>query len=966
MRPKNFVLFCLFLLTGWQAFGQKFKYAHYTGEEVPFKKVNQTIQDFKGYVWLGTDQGLFRFDGNSFEDFNTSLRSKTIRAFIPWEENSLLFSNDTGIHKIRYSGEEPRVEVFKNPKYLHYPNELFRDSQNRLWTGQMNGSIMMFSDTNFQGKHYELTPGIKTPRIFFGEDKFGTVWALVPQQGIFYLNFLGQEFRPLKNYKAVNHFLVEDDVIWLVGDRLEKFSVTGTQDIQGRQIFASDKQFKYISKNNVGTLFLATESSIHTFRTTGNQARLTKVFGANDPHRVEELAFETISWLGFTSDETRFDNVIWVSTHNGLWLMWSGFFQSVSGLRNDNVRGVNSTKGGPILISQGVVSKININEASITSKREHDLNEITGIASHGNDAWYGSSDGKVFHYQNRRLVRTYDLNDRGSGIFFVLADHTGEVWLCQSTSEKPIIGIAKIDLNGNLVEYGSEKGFTNRVLVIREGGKNELYAAGIGISSYLYKYDRQSDRFQNKSLPFPFKVSRNFEVHDMAVDQKGIAWLATTDGLLKYDTETIRRVDLGEFTKNEIRSISTMPNGTLWLATDTNGLLHLDTTGSYVRFDEKSGTPSKIASYRCMALYNESQLWVGTAEGAVFSARAVPDPLETMTPSIKGIVIEGKEVDVKKSIKIGESADLNLDMTTLTFPSDDVGYQFRLFDSELPNDEIYDIPWTNTETSSITFNEMVGGNYTAQIRGQKAGGFKWSKPLELGIKVYQKWYRTWWGIFILVLLALTNLWYFARRWFLSRVGRLQASLKQQQKELRKKEAELVTQGSALERQKSELQSTGTNIFLLHRLIRQIPKDADWVIMMPILSKLVELPTGIDKFELAFKKNGDVKYKGYERENGKITERFEEFDEKKNLASYVIATDKMLSVNDFDREVNLYVSGKENDGYLSRSYIPFEPRRGPTIVFCAYAKQKNAFSERTNTLLGILVRFLSINVKNQLK
>jgi ligand-binding sensor domain-containing protein len=57
-------------------FGQKFRYVLYEAENVPFKKVNQTIEDSRGYMWIATDQGLFRFDGTSFEDFNTSLESR--------------------------------------------------------------------------------------------------------------------------------------------------------------------------------------------------------------------------------------------------------------------------------------------------------------------------------------------------------------------------------------------------------------------------------------------------------------------------------------------------------------------------------------------------------------------------------------------------------------------------------------------------------------------------------------------------------------------------------------------------------------------------------------------------------------------------------------------------------------------------------------------------------------------------
>ena len=93
--------------------------------------------------------------------------------------------------------------------------------------------------------------------------------------------------------------------------------------------------------------------------------------------------------------------------------------------------------------------------------------------------------------------------------------------------------------------------------------------------------NRVTNRFENKSLPFPFKASKNFEVHDIAVDNRGIVWLATTDGLLKYDTERIQRIQLGVHTQNEIRSVVSIPDGSVWMATSTSGLVHLDSNGNF-------------------------------------------------------------------------------------------------------------------------------------------------------------------------------------------------------------------------------------------------------------------------------------------------------------------------------------------------------------------------------------------------
>ncbi len=140
--------FSLFLVFAFCQFiyGQKFQYAYYEGDAVPFKAVNQVIQDAKGYVWLATEQGLFRFDGKTFEDHNIALQSKSIRAFVQWDDSTILFANDLGIHKITYVDSKPVVSDFIKTQEGQYPTTLFKDTKDRLWVGQMNSAIRMFEN----------------------------------------------------------------------------------------------------------------------------------------------------------------------------------------------------------------------------------------------------------------------------------------------------------------------------------------------------------------------------------------------------------------------------------------------------------------------------------------------------------------------------------------------------------------------------------------------------------------------------------------------------------------------------------------------------------------------------------------------------------------------------------------------------------------------------------------------------
>ncbi|MEL6917163.1 MAG: hypothetical protein AAFO99_05470, partial [Bacteroidota bacterium] len=704
----------------------------YQGEDVPFQKVNQVIQDTKAYMWLATDQGLYRFNGSEFQDFNTSLSSKYIKSIIPWEKDTLLFSNDVGIFKLFYKEDQVQIvkkmEVGESGQSLSYPEKLFKDSASRLWVGQLDGTIFMVDKNTSVKLKIPLIPKIKTPKIFFAEDQFNTIWALIPNMGLYYFDVVPRTLKQWGSFTDMQHFYIKKNKLLLVGERILELTINANQKITSQRDFETHgTQFKFITKDRFETYFLSSDQGIFMLRE--DDGLLQRVFGSNDPHRVEELPYRNVNDLYFSSDQLRPGGIIWVSTSSGLGLMSSPYFQSISGLSHDNVFCLGATPNNEVLISQSEVYRITNNTNKLIYKKVEGVNRVTGIGSHKNDIWLGTAYAHILHYNANKLQREHDLSKRGGGIFFMHTDHVGDNWFCQAPTDKPIVGIAKINKKDELIIYDETKGLNSRVLVVDEGGRSELYAAGIGKENYLYKYDRAKDMFENKSVPFPFKVGNNFEVHDIAVDQKGMVWMGTTDGLLKYDTEQIRRMDIGASTRNEIRSVCTMNDGSLWLATDTNGLLHLSPDGSYVLFDEKSGTPSKVAAYRSIILDHEQKLWVGTAEGAVYSLRPNPIPLKTREPVLQKVQVDDSEQPITETISFSEGLITKLNFASINFPGDEIKYQYKIFEKDIPEDEVLNIMWsTPIEEPEVKIQGLKTGRYGLLVRAQKPGGYVWSLP----------------------------------------------------------------------------------------------------------------------------------------------------------------------------------------------------------------------------------------------
>ena len=410
-----------------------------------------------------------------------------------------------------------------------------------------------------------------------------------------------------------------------------------------------------------------------------------------------------------------------------------------------------------------------------------------------------------------------------------------------------------------------------------------------------------------------------------------------------------------------------MPDESIWMATSTSGMIHLDSSGNFVLFDESSGTPSKIASYRALLLDDANRIWAGTAEGVVYSALSFPAPLSTKGPLLENIQVNAEDISSRSRLEFKSEDVVDFYFSSISFPGDENSFRYRYYYSILPEDEIEDVPWILSEASTrVRMRAPVAGSYILEVCTHKPGGYSWSLPVELKFNVRGPWYSSLMGISLLVLVGTLILVLAIRFYGQRKTAQLQSLLSRKEKELTAKKALLDSQEDAMKHQKDALKTAGVSIYMLFRLMRQIPKKARWSKVIPVLAKLVELPTGIDAFELAFLENSTVQYLGYHRGNAKIQQREVEFNEKENLTSYVLNHKRTLLIRNDEKEAGQYISQKDDRGYLSRIYVPFEQAKGGEVVICVYGTEENRFTGQDLTMLQILGTFLSVNVIDQLK
>jgi ligand-binding sensor domain-containing protein/class 3 adenylate cyclase len=116
---------------------------------------------------------------------------------------------------------------------------------------------------------------------------------------------------------------------------------------------------------------------------------------------------------------------------------------------------------------------------------------------------------------------------------------------------------------------------------------------------------------------------------DVVQDSDGYVWLASYDGLVRFDGEsfTVITPQDGGFDGRSARVLELAPDGSLWVGTNTAGLYHLK-DGIFHHYGLKDGLPD--LSVRSIAFDGDGHAWVGTANGV---SRQIGGHFESALPA---------------------------------------------------------------------------------------------------------------------------------------------------------------------------------------------------------------------------------------------------------------------------------------------------------------------------------------------
>lgn len=732
---------------------------------LPSGDTHYVAQDLEGYLWIGTADGLARYDGYAFEAFHAD--ADDARALPRSNVQSLLVASD-----------------------------------NRIWVGTEGGGLSVLDVNRRYFTNYrtdpDVTAGLSSDDVWsISEGPDGHIWLGMYGGGLSRFDPARETFQTYRHSAADLTSLAEDTVLSVLVDADGTVWVgtlsTGLNRLQAGQDaferYAHDPanprslcgdSIRAIRRSSVGVLLIGTESGVCRYRAATNDFEL--VLGSDSG--LSRDLYNTQSLL-----TDRFGD-LWVGTNGGLVRVKSGGsevevlrsrYGSPFELPDNRVWDVFEDREGVLWFATvgGGLVRLAHNWRNFLSF-QHDQQNPNSLSENRVTSTFLDPDGTLWATTQRRglnridpstgWVDRFEQSDQAGDAslenrtWAVLRDSGGRVWVGSHAG----LSLLRSDESGfrdfrPAPGAGAlQHGFIDHILEGADGGlwlANQQYG--------MHYFDPQTETF--RAYPGGQGIDRGpggTEVQQLAFDRAGRLLIASEAGLDRYDPDLASfkplfegaRVHsfaqgpdnlfwlsldqgLSEFVLNRGRLVATdktfdgLPNiefqglvadgeRHLWLAS-RRGLYRLHPeSGVVLQFGRREGLPSSELSTRPPHMSADGRISVGTADGGVilFDPKTIEISSAPAKVVIAGVSVMNQPVEIPTSRELtltSRDTVVTFEFTALSFAAPERNrYRYRL--AGLDPDWVLSGP-----KQTRSYNNLAAGEYQFQVQAADAAGV-WS------------------------------------------------------------------------------------------------------------------------------------------------------------------------------------------------------------------------------------------------
>jgi ligand-binding sensor domain-containing protein len=702
--------------------------------------VNVIFQDKTGFMWFGTSNGLFRFDGLAYRRFGradsladeniTALAEDSLRHLWVGHKNGRIdYLDGTSVRKFN-----PREGLSSQPisdmlfdrrgnlwfatlndgLYYYTEDRLFRldesegmpdlfvydileDSKGTLWAGTDGGVVQC----TLKGKKATLkvlnaSNGLPDNIVKkLALDETGTVWMATEDAGMVRFNPVSHAYAPLLKggwpYGTITDFLIHGNQVWI--SSASGLVVIGRRTEQAR-VYQSNAvpalgSINTLRQDREGNIWVGSKTGVS--RALGDYVRFIDSFEPSTDPNVTALAVD------------RQDN-IWFANSAGLFkrsVAPSGVVTTTRQLVNTpyqkyTVISLFRDAAGYIwvgLYGEGALRINPVNGQLRYLNKELRNGNVLNITGKGNEVWLATLGGasQITLSGEKLSVRNYGTGEGlvSDYIYQIFIDSKDRIWF--ATDGK---GVGMKDATGF---HHFQDGLTSRIVYsIAEDGLHRIWVNVPGEG--LYTLEGNTFKILHARTPL-----RDTNISGLTSDRFGNLVVINDLGIDLYDVR-----------KNKIRYLG-----------------------------DEVGLRDRAPNLNALAKDSLARLIFGTNAGIVVYSSRNDTSIINPVPLISGIKIFDTPADPA-------TPSFHYQQNTLTFSYLGFWYQNPAdlyFRYQLDN---HDREWINSRDRSATYSSLPPGDYTFHVKVSDTEDFSEAKETSLKIVILPPFWRTTWFLILCV------------------------------------------------------------------------------------------------------------------------------------------------------------------------------------------------------------------------
>ena len=674
-----------------------YKHDKYDKNSIANNYIVDIIEDKNGYIWVSTIGGLSRINPDKDEIKNYyskedsgNLSNSNLWQILCTKDNRLIASTIDGLNVYDKNKDKFTRILYKEGELpSQYIYSLEEDINGHIWVGTDNGLVELDKDLNIVKSYQDAIGDSDVYNVY--DDSKGNIWVCTLDNGLFKINL---DDKRVENYKNNN----------------SKISIPSNN-------------VRDIISDSEGKLWIATDKGLCTF----DYEREEFITYNKKLYQSNSLIDDEIFCLLKDSS-----GLIWIGTYSGIsrFNPNSNFTHfkldpyednSISGNvihgiyeDDDKTLWIGTNESGVNIINGESIKHLNKENSNIVSDL---IEDITGFKNY---IFIGTNEGLSVLVKNDKTAKNYTITNYttkdglpSNKIRSLFIDSKGYLWI--GTNK----GLAILDTNNNkiidITYILDEMGVSDKFIrAVYEDSKGNYYI-GCFLEGGLIKINPNTKEY---------KIYKNIENDDSSISNNSIRYInedlygnilvGTSHGIniLNLSTDKFNHyTEKDGLINNTIYGILVDKNNGIWMSTNA-GISKLSTEdATFKNFTITDGLQSNEFNGRACFKSKDGNMYFGGINGFnVFNSQDIE--LSTFEPKV---IFDNFEINGTNK----------KDISNIKFKSNENNIKINFFTNDYKNTkttqyyyklEGLENEWNMTNSNSLVFANLGSGDYTLKIK----------------------------------------------------------------------------------------------------------------------------------------------------------------------------------------------------------------------------------------------------------